>query len=259
MPPLNPVINDHWLWLLITVDYTRHDKIPSLMRAVLKFVFSLLFVAFIVLAFTYGPAWLRTAQKTVRLRQWFTDPAAHPELALAAGNRCPGAPFLIPTDGYLGFIWGDSFRPGHRHQGLDIFAPGGLNETPVIAVHDGYLTREYGWKSAVIIRHPIDPLYPARQIWTYYTHMADPSGAPSYILPEFPPGASELFVPAGTLLGYQGNYSGDPGNPVGIHLHFSIVQSNDYGGYKNELDINNTYDPVLYLGLAEKDGVWRCP
>ena len=229
------------------------------MRQILRFVFSLLFVATVVLGITYGPAWWRTARKTITLRQWFTDAAAHPELALAAGNRCPGAVFLLPTDGYLGFVRGDSFRPGHLHSGLDIFGPAGLNETPVVAAYDGYLTREAGWKSAVIIRHPQDPLNSSRQIWTYYTHMADPSGETSYILPEFPPGAREQFVPAGTLLGYQGNYSGVPGNPVGIHLHISVVQSNPDGSYKNELDINNTYDPIPYLGLVEKDGVWKCP
>jgi peptidoglycan LD-endopeptidase LytH len=229
------------------------------MRRIAKFFSSLLFVTGIVLGVTYGPLWYRGTQSSIRLRQWFTDPAAHPELSLAAGQRCPGAVFLLPTDGYLGFGWDDSFRPGHRHQGLDIFAPGRLNETPVIAAYDGYLTREPDWKSSVIIRHPRDPLNPARQIWTYYTHMADQSGEVDYILPEFPPGTRELFVSAGTLLGYQGNYSGDPGNPVGIHLHFSVVQSNLDGSFKNELDINNTYNPVPYLRLVEKEGVWQCP
>ncbi len=38
--------------------------------------------------------------------------------------------------------------------------------------------------------------------------------------PEFPPGTNEVFLDAGALLGYQGNYSGDPGNPTGVHLHF---------------------------------------
>jgi murein DD-endopeptidase MepM/ murein hydrolase activator NlpD len=230
------------------------------MRSLLKFFASLIIVVIIVLAFTYGPAWYRTTRKGLTLRQWVTDPDAHPELKLAAGNRCPGAAFLLPTDGYLGFIWGDSFYPGHLHAGLDLFAPTGLNETPIIAAYDGYLTRESGWKSTVIIRIPIDPLEPSRgQVWTYYTHMADPTGTTSYVLADFPPGTHELFVPAGTLLGYQGNFSGDPENPVGIHLHFSVVKSSASGGYLNELEIGNTYDPVPYLGLVEKDGIWKCP
>jgi len=85
-------------------------------------------------------------------------------------------------------------------------------------------------------------------MWTYYTHMADKNGN-SFIVDAFPPGASEAFVSAGTLLGYQGNYSGTPGNPTGVHLHFSIVRDDGAGGYLNELEINNTYDPSLYLGM----------
>lgn len=219
----------------------------------------LLLIFLMILGYYFLPPMLMQWNRTANLRKWFTDPAAHPELALAAGNRCPGAPFLIPTDGFLGYGWGDSFRPGHHHQGLDIFGPGGLNVTPVVAAYDGYLTRESYWKSSVIIRHPADPLDPSRQIWTYYTHMADPSGQSLYIVPEILPGTYELFVAAGTLLGYQGNYSGTPGSPVGIHLHFSVVQSKPDGDYKNEIDIANTYDPVPYLGLVQKDGVWKCP
>ncbi len=120
--------------------------------------------------------------------------------------------------------------------------------TPVVAAYDGYLTRAADWRSAVIIRHPIDPLQPDRQIWTYYTHLADADGN-SFIDPDFPPGTSEEFVPAGTLLGYQGNYSGDPNNPTGIHLHFSIVLDDGQGNFENELDIGNTLDPTNYLGI----------
>jgi len=48
----------------------------------------------------------------------------------------------------------------------------------------------------------------------------------------------------------MGNYSGEAGNPTGIHLHFSIVQDDGTGHYKNELKIENTLDPSPYLGLA---------
>jgi peptidoglycan LD-endopeptidase LytH len=99
------------------------------------------------------------------------------------------------------------------------------------------------------VRVPEDPLQPGRQIWLYYTHMADSSGN-SYIAEEFPAGVSEKFIEAGTLLGYQGNYSGDPSNPVGVHLHFSIVEDAGNGKFKNELEIGNTMDPSPYLGLA---------
>lgn len=200
-----------------------------------------------------------------RLRQYWRDPAAHSDWAIESGQRCGDAPFLLPTAGLVGFLWGDSFRAGHRHQGLDIFGPtgpDGLDETPVVAAYDGYLTRKLDWRSAVIIRHPRDPLQPGRQIWTYYAHMADSSGG-SFIVETFPPGTRERFVRAGTLLGYQGNYSGDEGNPTGMHLHFSIVLDDGDGSYRNELDIGNTLDPSPYLGIevdaaAGEEGIAVC-
>lgn len=188
------------------------------------------------------------SQRLSRVRQYRQDPTAHAGWALSAGQRCGQAPFLMPTTGFVGFVWGDSFRPGHHHQGLDIFGPAGLGETAVVAAYDGYLTRLDSWRSAVIIRHPVDPLQPGRQIWTYYTHMADERGN-SFIADAFPPGTSGRFVRAGTLLGYQGNYSGEPDNPTGIHLHFSIVTDDGHGQFRNELRIENTLDPTPYLGF----------
>jgi hypothetical protein len=59
------------------------------------------------------------------------------------------------------------------------------------------------------------------------------------------------------LLGYQGNYSADPNNPTGIHLHFSIVRDDGNGNFRNELEIRNTLDPTPYIGIqvnADKIG-----
>jgi hypothetical protein len=78
--------------------------------------------------------------------------------------------------------------------------------------------------------------------------MADAEGN-SYIDPRFPPGTSNVFVRSGTLLGFQGNYSADPDNPTGLHLHFSIVRDDGEGRFTNELDIDNTLDPTPYLGI----------
>lgn len=191
---------------------------------------------------------VNTAPRHAQVWQFLTDPAAHANWKVQPGTVCGSAPFIQPTAGFIGYLWGDSFRLGHTHQGLDIFSGTQVGITPVYAAYSGYLSRQWGWKSSLIIRIPSDPLMPTRQIWTYYTHMADPSGTVSYIVPQFPEGTSEMFVEAGTLLGYQGNYSGDPGNPVGVHLHFSIVKDQN-GQYLNELDINNTYDPSPYFGL----------
>src|SRR5262249_17085884 len=122
--------------------------------------------------------------------------------------------------------------------------------TPVYAAYDGYVTRESGWTSALIMRVPDDPLSPGRQIWLYYTHMADASGQVDYIDPAFPRDTHGVFVKQGTLLGHTGNFSGNPFSPVGVHLHFSIVVDNGSGEYTNELIFNNTIDPSRYLGIA---------
>jgi len=200
--------------------------------------------AVIYLYLTYGRGSVRTAQTFA----FFRNPASRPDLMMNAGARCGDAPFSFPTNGLIGFIWNDSFRFGHRHQGIDIFAGTDAGITPVTTAYPGYLTRMPDWKSSVIIRIPSDPLQPGRQIWVYYTHMADQNGS-SYISSDFPQGTSEVFVDTGTLLGYQGNYSDDPNNPVGVHLHVSVVQDNGFGGFKNELEIKNTYDPSPYFGL----------
>jgi len=197
-------------------------------------------------AFTHGDS--RGDLRNQRVMTWLNNPQAHPEWAVRARQRCGEAPFSLPTDGYIGYLWGDSFYAGHQHQGLDIFGGGAVGVTPVYAAYPGTLTRLPDWKSSLIIRIPDDPLHPGRQIWTYYTHMASPQGD-SYISTDFPPGTLEQPVEAGRLLGYQGNYSGDPGNPVGVHLHFSIVRDDGQGHYLNELQFQNSLDPSAYLGL----------
>jgi hypothetical protein len=213
-----------------------------------KFLFLALLVAVVAAGVYLYLSFRRSNARTSQVFDWFRDPASRPELMMRAGTRCGDAPFVFPTDGLVGFIWDDSFRPGHRHSGIDVFGGTEVGVTPVIAAYPGYLTREAGWKSSVIIRVPEDPLQPGRQIWVYYTHMADPLGH-SFISDDFPAGTSDVFVQTGTVLGLQGNYSGDPNNPVGIHLHISIVEEDVLGKFKNELDIRNTFDPSPYFGL----------
>src|SRR5512143_43095 len=213
-------------------------------RFILITVFVAIGTALVYLYFTLRPGSARQIQAIA----WIRDPASRPDLLIKQGSRCGEAPFIFPTDGMVGFLWDDSFRPGHRHQGIDIFAGTEVGITPVIAAYPGYLTRLADWKSSVIIRVPQDPLMPSREVWVYYTHMADRNGS-SFISADFPPGTSEQYVEAGTFLGYQGNYSGTPGNPVGVHLHVSIVKGDGPGRFKNERDINNTYDPSPASGL----------
>lgn len=194
--------------------------------------------------FRYHPS----SRRATQLFAWLRDPVGNRASVITAGSRCGNAPFIFPTTGVVGFLWDDSFQLGHRHQGIDIFAGTAVDITPVVAAYPGYLTRLPEWKSSVIIRVPSDPLHTSRQIWIYYTHMADAQGN-SFIAADFPPGTTEKPLQVGTVLGRQGDYSGDPNNPVGVHLHLSIVKDQD-GRFLNELDINNTYDPSPYFGLA---------
>lgn len=217
--------------------------------SVRKTLFIVIILGIIIGLGIYIYPFFRTSRtRSLYVRAFLNDPAANSQDAIQAGTRCGNAPFIFPTTGMVGYLWDDSFQLGHRHQGIDIFGGTDINVMPVIAAYPGYLTRLPDWKSSVIVRVPSDPLNPGRQIWVYYTHMADPNGN-SFISPDFPPGTSEKQIDAGTLLGHQGDYSGDPNNPVGVHLHISIVKDNK-GNFMNELDINNTYDPSPYFGLA---------
>jgi murein DD-endopeptidase MepM/ murein hydrolase activator NlpD len=187
----------------------------------------------------------------MRLRQYWSNPEAYPHWGIIAGEQCGDAPFLMPTDGFVAFFWRDRYSSGKLHQGVDIFSPfalEGIGTTPVVAAYSGYLTRLPEWRSAVIIRVPEDPLQPDRQIWIYYAHMADAEGN-TFIVSDYPPGTYEEFIEAGTLLGFQGNYSANPANPTGVHLHFSLVLDDGKGNFRNELEFSNTIDPSPYLGI----------
>lgn len=211
-------------------------------------IISVIFVAAISAAATAYYTYRPNAVRVDKFRQWMRNPDSHPDWKLTAGSQCGSAPFLFPTDGFAGFLWGDSFGLRHTHQGIDVFGATEAGIVPVVSAYPGYLTRLPEWKSAVIVRVPENPLHPGQQIWLYYTHMADRYGN-SFIAEEFPAGTSEKPIEAGVFLGYQGDYSGDPNNPVGVHLHFSIVEDDGKGEFKNELDIDNTLDPSPYLGI----------
>jgi peptidoglycan LD-endopeptidase LytH len=236
--------------------------IPAMKRRTVLIMLGLSVVVMLGVYVLYR-SYFSISQRTRQVFEFLRNPQTHQESVIPALTRCGDAPFILPTTGLIGFLWDDSFRPGHRHQGIDIFSGTGVGQTPVYAAYEGYLTRLPEWKSTVIIRIPSDPLQPDRQIWTYYTHMADESGE-SMILDNFPAGINEVFIEAGTMLGYQGNYSGTPDNPTGVHLHFSIVKDDGQGKFLNELEISNTLDPSPYFGMSlngknNSDHIPACP
>ncbi|MCA9988570.1 MAG: M23 family metallopeptidase [Anaerolineales bacterium] len=231
-------------------------------RRVLKYALGLMLVGGIVVLAVAG--WFYSQREMRRMRgigPFVNEPETHPDWIVEGGSRCGTAPMIIPSTGYIGVGYRDGTPPMYAHTGYDIFSPAGAdNVTPIYAAYDGYLTREANWRSAVIIRHPEFPeLVDGEQIWTYYTHMASRDGEISYIDPAFPQGTYELFVEQGTLLGYQGTWSGDPARYMTLHLHFSIVKSTGPDTYANETKSQNTYDPLPFLGLVEReDGVIVC-
>jgi hypothetical protein len=181
--------------------------------------------------------------------EWLTDPASHEVLNSEAFSRCPNAPFILPSDGFIGLLWNDASAPynaANRHTAIDIFGYGAVGTIPIYAVYEGWLTRQDEWRSTVIIRHN-DPLQANRTIWTYYTHMASQDGSQSYIHAAFPAGTYSVFVEQGTLLGYQGLYN--PPFPIAMHLHMSIVTTADDGTFNNEAILANTLDPSPYFGM----------
>ncbi len=236
------------------------------MKRLLKFVSIIIFA--VVLAGALFAFWYirgSGSDSNSYIREWILAPIMHPRLTTEGGIACEGAPFILPSEGFIGLLWADPARPYNPirpHTGIDIFGDGEDGTVANYAVYDGYLTRNSNWKSAVIIRHD-DPLQPGRSIWTYYTHMANESGSQSYIVDDFPPGTTNKFVEQGTLLGYQGTYSGK-GPPIAMHLHFSIVTSDNTGAYLNEAVFGNTLDPSPYFGMTlniddVKDRPIRCP
>ena len=73
--------------------------------------------------------------RAVRVLAGCGRPESNDARIIKAGSRCGDAPFIFPTTGIAGFLWGDSFRLGHRHQGVDIFSGTDVNVTPVVAVY----------------------------------------------------------------------------------------------------------------------------
>ena len=238
--------------------------IISPVKTGMKILLSAIIVLVVVLIYFYFryPKTVGRVSRTAKVLAWLQNADSYPEWQVNAGDQCTGAPFIMPTDGFIGYLWGDHFRLGHTHQGIDIFSGTDAGDTAVVSAYSGYLTRMDDWRSTVIIRIPEDPLKPGRQVWTYYTHMADSMGH-SLIAPEFPPGTTEVYVEQGAFLGYQGNYSGTVGKPVGVHLHFSIVLDDGSGHYLNELAYENTLDPSPYFkinlnGDKNGDGSTEC-
>src|SRR5437870_13839452 len=121
-----------------------------------RVVIMLILILFMVLAI--GGWWLRARTNSPTretLNAWFNDPASRPSLIRHLGAPCPGASFRLPSEGFIGLLYGDSaglYSPLNPHPGIDIFGEGAPSSVPVFAAHDSYQTRLPDWKSAVSLR-----------------------------------------------------------------------------------------------------------
>lgn len=237
-------------WLKHYIDWSIDPKFRGI-KIFLNILFAALGIFLVVQAINFFE--LITDPRSQTFVQWASGSSVErAELITTQRETCPDAPFILPTDGFIGLLYEDPRGPysnRNPHQGIDIFSEGEPGTVPVYAAYDGYVTRDANWRSALILRIPDDPLRPGEQIWLYYTHMADREGN-SFIESAFAAGSSEVFVEQGTLLGYTGDYNGNSARDIWVHLHFSIVKDDGNGRYLNELEFDNTLDPSPYLGRA---------
>lgn len=140
---------------------------------------------------------------------------------LLGPDACPGARFVIPSEGRLGWTYRypDSAEPtiDPRHSGIDIL---GSEGDPIYAAYDGQVKRLKG-------SHGVHILHPELNVETYYAHM-------SVRLVNTP----NATVQRGDLIGYKGKV----GTPL-EHLHFSVHRPG-----LDERYTGNTFDPSSYLG-----------
>ena len=128
----------------------------SLKKFLIAF-FSFLFVVLVVLVYFFLIKQPGSTQRSSRVMEWIRYPEKNPDWAIQAGDRCENAPFSMPTSGYIGFLWDDSFRPGHHHTGLDIFGGSDVGITPIYAAYDGYFNPSIRLEIDGDYSHPARP------------------------------------------------------------------------------------------------------
>ncbi len=152
-------------------------------------------------------------------------------------SGCTGSTWRLPNDAATGVIW--------RMEGLNFYGYGA--RVPVYAVADGLLTRQADWFDTVVILHD-DPLDPGQQVWSLYSDMGAADGSTSYVSEDFPPGATNVPVKAGQIIGYQGTWNGRFGWATWKHVLFAVIRA-DGADFPVEVTAENVLDPRPYLSL----------
>jgi len=170
-------------------------------------------------------------------------------------EACPDAPWRLPTRSEMG-MWWISKQLAFMGQGYE-------DSVPVYAVADGLLIRHSDWHGEVAIQHD-DPLRPGEKAWSFYGSMASGWGHESFIVQDLPPGSEGVPVKRGQLLGYQGQWLGQPGMPIWVHLQFAVLPAMEDGSFPPEMvglvggeepvpderEQRRPLDPSPYLGTV---------
>jgi len=197
---------------------------------------------------SYAPADFLAETIVYRPRDIETDGPADLE-------ACPDAPWRLPTRSEMG-MWWISKQLAFMGQGYE-------NSVPVHAVANGLLTRRTDWRDAVATQHD-DPLRPGEKVWAFYGGMASGWGQESFVVQDFPTGSAGVAVKRGQLLGYQGQWAGQPGMSLWVHLHFAVLPAMEDGSFPAEIaglvggeepapderEQRRPLDPSPYLGAV---------
>lgn len=227
----------------------KWDQKPVL-RGIESKQYSLILIHYFPGADVYKERWtpqmLEAINRSYRLVGMYADTGVYQPVGQTGTlatliEACAGAVWRLPAAAQNGMRWRDGF--------VDFFGRGNAGELPVRAVSGGLLMRRDDWTDAVAVQHD-DPLAPGRKVWTYYAHMAGPTGSESFVAPDFPPGAAEIPVQAGDMIGHQGSWSGRPNFPMWVHVRFAVVRALDDGSFPAALTPDALLNPAPYLGLA---------
>lgn len=227
----------------------KWDQKPVL-RGIESKQYSLILIHYFPGADVYKERWtpqmLDAINRSYRLVGMYADtgvyqPVGRTGALITPIEACAGAVWRLPAAAQNGVRWRDGF--------VDFFGRGNARELPVRAVADGLLMRRDDWADAVAVQHD-DPYVPGRKVWTYYAHMAGPRGDASFVAFDLAPGATNVPVRAGDLIGYQGSWSGRPNFPMWVHVRFAVVRALDDGSFPATLTPDVLLDPGPYLGLA---------
>ena len=124
MPAGNPVLlhfcpMKEWKWLIVILV-----SIP------------LLYLGYRAVALAME---LRDGRGRQFLSWWRGNAATREALVTVQREACPGAPFVLPAEGFIGLLYADPRGPyseRNPHQGIDIFSNTDPGTTPIYAAYD---------------------------------------------------------------------------------------------------------------------------